>query len=119
MFRTVPHSPPAHLTYGFVMRTILMLTLSGCSFTTHGVDRSWTVRDGPPDCTDSYALPILDGLGAGVLAGAGGALLDHDEGGAGLGAMSAALVLAVAAIVGEQRVAHCRQAQLVYAGASQ
>jgi hypothetical protein len=101
------------------MRRLLIIAstaTAGCSFTTRGVDRAWTVRDGPPDCTDSYALPVLDGLGAGVLTGASFALIDNDQEGAAIGVFGVALVYAVASVIGEQRVAHCRQAELVYAG---
>jgi hypothetical protein len=101
------------------MRKLMIIASAasaGCSFTTRSVDRAWTVRDGPPECTDSYALPVLDGLGAGVLTGASFALIDNDQEGAAIGAFAVALTYGIASVIGEQRVAHCRQAELVYAG---
>lgn len=107
------------------MRTALMtamLATSACSFGMAKVDGSWNGA-GEPQCSDSYAAPIGDGLGAGLLLGVGVAAMEQEDMSGqpttasttiALGSLTASIVFAVASWMGTENVKDCKTARTTW-----
>lgn len=92
---------------------MLMVVLSGCSFGMHGIDPNWD-RQQEPECTDSYAPVIIDGMMASVTATALSEIAEQGyplEDSIVAGAIIISLVYTVSALTGVSKYNGCRVAR--------
>lgn len=87
-----------------------LAALSACSFGVKSVDPKWDGTE-EPECSDSWAPVIGDGLMAGVGLGVASAGADAESDIAVLGGVAVGLVFAISGIVGESAIGDCKAAK--------
>lgn len=93
---------------------LVMVMTCGCSLAVRGVPDGWTAKH-EPECTDSIALPLLDGIISGTALGIGvEASLDDPKADVVGVSAAVALLAGISSAIGYSRVADCKRAKSTF-----